>query len=65
MSDSDPASLEPEPWERPPRSDADERVVVLDDEDIPVLDDDAGPLAPDDEVTADEAAARVDEDAGP
>jgi hypothetical protein len=50
----DRARLEPEVWERPQRSDADDRTVVLDDEGAPVGDDGFGPLADDDQFTGDE-----------
>jgi hypothetical protein len=53
-SRSDEARREPEVWERPDPSDADDRVVVLDDEGAPTGDVDVGPLAPDDLFTGDE-----------
>ena len=51
---SERARLEPEAWERPERSDADDRTVVLDEDGAPVGEDDFGPLADDDQFTGDE-----------
>ena len=54
------ARPEPDVWERPERSDADDRVVVLDDAD------DVAPLAADDLITgdpgADDLAVNVDDE---
>jgi len=51
---SERARLEPEVWERPDRSDADDRTVVLNEDGAPVGEDDFGPLADDDQFTGDE-----------
>jgi len=50
----DRARLEPEVWERPEHSDADDRMVVLDEEGALVGEDGFGPLADDDLFSGDE-----------
>ena len=51
---SEESRYEPEEWERPDPSDADDRVVLLDEEGDVIGDDDLGPLAPDDLFSGDE-----------
>jgi hypothetical protein len=50
----DEARWEPETWERPDPSDADDRWVLLDEEGAPTGDEDVGALADDDLFTGDE-----------